>query len=359
MRDVYNFSAGPSMLPEKVLKEVQKSLLNYNGSGMSVTEMSHRAKVYEEINAEAESGLRTLMNIPDNYSVIFVQGGASMQFEAVPLNLSVNKKADYIVTGNFAEKAYTESVKFGDMKIAATSKDKNFTYIPKTKKSDFRKDIDYVHMTTNNTIFGTHFTKLPDTGDIPLVGDMSSNILGEVYDVTKFGVIYAGAQKNIGPAGVTVVIIRNDLLDKASPACPTMMKWSTQTKEHSLYNTPPCFSTFVSMLVFRDLIKMGGVPAMQKINKRKAKMLYDFIDNSGFYVNKVNKADRSIMNIPFITPSPELDDKFVKEAAKQGLLTLKGHRLVGGMRASIYNAMPVKGVKKLIEFMGQFQLANK
>ena len=359
MRDVYNFSAGPSMLPERVLKEAQKSFLNYNGSGMSVTEMSHRAKVYEEINAEAESGLRQLMNIPDNYSVIFVQGGASMQFEAVPLNISINKKADYIVTGNFAEKAYLEAGKYGDMKIAASSKDKNFTYIPKVKKSDFRKDADYVHMTTNNTIFGTHFTKIPDVGGITLVADMSSNILGEVYDVSKFGVIYAGAQKNIGPAGVTVVIVRNDLLDKANPLCPTMMKWSTQTKEHSLYNTPPCFSTFIAMLVFRDLIKLGGVPAMQKINKRKAKMLYDFIDNSGFYTNKVNRPDRSLMNVPFITPSAELDDKFVKEAAKQGLLTLKGHRLVGGMRASIYNAMPVKGVKKLIDFMGKFQMENK
>jgi len=359
MRDVFNFSAGPSMLPEKVLKEAQKSFLNYNGSGMSVTEMSHRAKVYEEINAEAESGLRKLMNIPDNYSVIFVQGGASLQFEAVPLNLAEKGKADYIVTGNFAEKAYSEACKFGDMKIAATSKDDNFMHIPKVKKSDFREGLDYVHMTTNNTIFGTRFAKLPDVGDNTLVADMSSNILGEVYDVTNFGVIYAGAQKNIGPAGVTVVIVRNDLLDKADPLCPTMMKWSTQTKEHSLYNTPPCFSTFVAMLVFRELIKNGGVPAMAKINKRKANMLYDFIDNSGFYANKVNPRDRSYMNIPFVTPKAELDDKFVKEAAKQGLVTLKGHRLVGGMRASIYNAMPVKGVKKLIEFMEKFQLENK
>ena len=359
MRDVFNFSAGPSMLPEKVLKEVQKNLLNYNGSGMSVTEMSHRGKWYEDINAEAESLLRELMNIPKNYHVIFVQGGASMQFEAVPLNLLQKGRADYIVTGNFAKKAYTESKKFGDMAEAASSEDKNFTYIPKIKKGDIRPDIDYVHLTTNNTIFGTHFTKLPDTGDVPIVGDMSSNILGEEYDVKDFGVIYAGAQKNIGPAGVTVVIVRDDLSNRARTDCPTMLKWQTQIAEKSLYNTPPCFSTFVSMLVFRHLKELGGVPAMNKINKRKAKMLYDFIDNSGFYQNRIEKKDRSIMNVPFISPTPELDDKFVKEAEKSGLVALKGHRLAGGMRASIYNAMPVKGVQKLIEFMAKFQKENK
>jgi len=359
MRDVFNFSAGPSMLPEKVLKEVQKNLLNYNGSGMSVTEMSHRSKYYEEINAEAESLLRELMNIPSNYKVIFVQGGASLQFEAVPLNLLRKGRADYIVTGNFAKKAYSEAKKFGDIVTAASSEDKCFTYIPKIRKGDFRKDIDYVHLTTNNTIFGTHFTKLPDTGDVPIVADMSSNILGEAYDVSEFGMIYAGAQKNIAPAGVTVVIVRDDLADRALPSCPTMLKWQTQIAEKSLYNTPPCFAVYVAMLVFRNLKEMGGVSAMEKINKRKAKMLYNFIDNSSFYKNFIEKKDRSIMNIPFVTPNPELDEKFVKEASKAGLLTLKGHRLAGGMRASIYNAMPVKGVQKLIEFMQKFELANK
>ncbi|MDR1094070.1 MAG: 3-phosphoserine/phosphohydroxythreonine transaminase [Clostridiales bacterium] len=359
MRDVYNFSAGPSMLPEKVLKEAQKSLLDYNGSGMSVTEMSHRSKLYEDINAEAESLLRELMNIPDDYKVIFVQGGASLQFEAVPLNLLQSGRADYVVTGNFAKKAYSEAKKFGDMAAAASSEDKCFTYIPKMKKSDFRPDIDYVHLTTNNTIFGTHITKLPDTGGVPIVADMSSNILGEEYDASRFGVIYAGAQKNIGPAGATVVIVRNDLANRARADCPTMLKWQTQIAEKSLYNTPPCFSVYVAMLVFRHLKAMGGVPAMERLNKRKAKMLYNFIDDSAFYKNLIEKKDRSIMNVPFVSPSPELDEKFVKEAAKAGLLTLKGHRLAGGMRASIYNAMPVKGVQKLIDFMAKFEKENR
>ena len=357
MRNVFNFSAGPSMLPEDVLKDVQADILNYNGSGMSVMEMSHRAKVYEEINAEAEVLLRELMNIPDNYDVIFVQGGASMQFEAIPLNLLNKGKADYIVTGNFAEKAWKEAQKFGDIACAASSKDKNFTYIPQNVK--FREGLDYVHITTNNTIFGTHYASLPDTGDIPLITDASSHILGEHIDVGKFGVIYAGAQKNIGPAGVTVVIVRKDLSDKALPACPTMLKWSTQIKEKSLYNTPPCFSTYVAMLVFRWLKKLGGVAAIQKINEQKAGMLYELIDNSSFYKNAVNPADRSIMNVPFTTPSPELDEKFISEASKAGLKTLKGHRLVGGMRASIYNAMPVEGVQKLADFMKKFAVENK
>jgi len=345
------------MLPEDVLKDVQADILNYNGSGMSVMEMSHRAKVYEEINAEAEVLLRELMNIPDNYDVIFVQGGASMQFEAIPLNLLNKGKADYIVTGNFAEKAWKEAQKFGDIACAASSKDKNFTYIPQNVK--FREGLDYVHITTNNTIFGTHYASLPDTGDIPLITDASSHILGEHIDVGKFGVIYAGAQKNIGPAGVTVVIVRKDLSDKALPACPTMLKWSTQIKEKSLYNTPPCFSTYVAMLVFRWLKKLGGVAAIQKINEQKAGMLYELIDNSSFYKNAVNPADRSIMNVPFTTPSPELDEKFISEASKAGLKTLKGHRLVGGMRASIYNAMPVEGVQKLADFMKKFAVENK
>ncbi|MDR3318294.1 MAG: 3-phosphoserine/phosphohydroxythreonine transaminase [Clostridiales bacterium] len=360
MREVFNFSAGPSMLPEEVLREVQADILSYGGSNMSVMEMSHRSKLYEEINAEAESLLRELMGISDNYDVIFVQGGASTQFEAVPLNLLKSGKADYIVTGNFAEKAYKEAQKFGDIAAAASSKDKNFTYIPKTDKNSFRNGIDYIHLTTNNTIFGSHTTmnNVPEA-DAPIVADASSNILGEVIDVNKFGVIYAGAQKNIGPAGVTVVIVRKDLQDKALPICPTMLKWSTQIKEKSLYNTPPCFSTYVAMLVFRWLKKLGGVGTIQKINELKARTLYDLIDNSSFYTNKTNPADRSIMNVPFQTPTPEFDAKFIEEAGKVGLKTLKGHRLVGGMRASIYNAVPLEGVQKLADFMKKFALQNK
>ncbi len=355
----YNFSAGPSMLPLEVLEKVQSELTDYAGTGMSVMEMSHRSKPYEAINAEAEADLRELMHIPDNYDVIFVQGGASTQFEAVPLNISVNKKADYVVTGNFSNKAYKEAKKYGDMVEAASSADKNFTYIPELDRSMFRPDADYVHICYNNTIFGTRYASVPDTGDIPLVADMSSCILSQEFDVTKFAVIYAGAQKNVGPAGVTIVIVRHDMLGKENPLCPTMLKWATQVKEHSLYNTPPAFSTYVSMLVFRHLKKLGGVGEMQKVNEYKAKMLYDYIDNSSFYTNSVVPKYRSLMNVPFVTPSPETDAEFVSEAAKEGLLSLKGHRLVGGMRASIYNAMPVDGIVKLIDFMKRFEKAHK
>lgn len=356
MREIFNFSAGPSMLPEEVLTQVAADMSNYNGSGMSVMEMSHRSPVYEAINAEAEELLRELMNIPETYSVIFVQGGATMQFEAVPLNLLNKGRADYIVTGNFADRAYKEAVKFGDIAVAASSKDKNFTYIPTDLK--FRDDIDYVHMTTNNTIFGTRFSAVPRS-QAPIVADMSSNILGEVYDVNDFGVIYAGAQKNIGPAGVTVVIVRNDLIDKALPQCPTMLKWQTQIKEKSLFNTPPCFSTYVAMLVFRWLKKLGGVKTIQKINEMKARYLYEIIDNSKFYTNKVNPADRSFMNVPFTCPTPQLDEEFLSDASKSGLKTLKGHRLVGGMRASIYNAMPMEGVYRLGELMKKFEMDHR
>ena len=355
----YNFSAGPSMLPLEVLEKVQSELTDYAGTGMSVMEMSHRSKPYEAINAEAEADLRELMHIPDNYDVIFVQGGASTQFEAVPLNISVNKKADYVVTGNFSNKAYKEAKKYGDMVEAASSADKNFTYIPELDRSMFRPDADYVHICYNNTIFGTRYASVPDTGDIPLVADMSSCILSQEFDVTKFAVIYAGAQKNVGPAGVTIVIVRHDMLGKENPLCPTMLKWATQVKEHSLYNTPPAFSTYVSMLVFRHLKNLGGVGEMQKVNEYKAKMLYDYIDNSSFYTNSVVPKYRSLMNVPFVTPSPETDAEFVSEAAKEGLLSLKGHRLVGGMRASIYNAMPVDGIVKLIDFMTRFEKAHK
>lgn len=354
---VYNFSAGPSMLPLEVLQQAQKELLNYNDTGMSVTEMSHRSKPFMAINEEANSLLRELMDIPEEYAVLFVQGGASQQFAAVPLNLMTSGKADYIVTGNFAGKAQEEGSKFGEARIVASSKDKNFTCIPDVDKIVFNDDADYVHLTSNNTIFGTRYVKFPKT-KAPLVADMSSNILSEKVNVKDFGLIYAGAQKNIAPAGVTIVIVRKDLLNKESKNCPTMLSYGIQAKNDSLYNTPPCFSIYMSMLVFRWLKKLGGVGEIQKINEYKAGLLYDFIDNSSFYVNNVVKKDRSLMNVPFVTKSAELDAKFVKEAGENGIISIKGHRLVGGMRASIYNAMPVEGVKALIEFMKKFELEN-
>ena len=355
---VYNFSAGPSMLPLEVLEEAQKELLNFNGTGMSITEMSHRSKPFMAVNDEANALLRELMNIPDDYAVLFVQGGASQQFAAVPLNLMKSGKADYIVTGNFAGKAQEEGMKYGEAKIVASSKDKNFTYIPDVDKIEFSNDADYVHLTSNNTIIGTRYTKFPTT-TAPLVADMSSNILSEEIDVSKFGLIYAGAQKNIAPAGVTIVIVKKDLLGNERKDCPTMLSYAIQAKNDSLYNTPPCFSIYTSMLVFRWLKKLGGVKEIQKINEYKANLLYDFIDNSSLYTNSVNVKDSSLMNVPFVTTSPELDAKFVKEASENGLVSIKGHRLVGGMRASIYNAMPVEGVKALIEFMKKFELENK
>jgi phosphoserine aminotransferase len=354
---VYNFSAGPSMLPLEVLKQAQEELLDFNGTGMSITEISHRAKPFEAVVNEAVSLMKELMNIPDDYEVLFVQGGASTQFEAVPLNLLVKGKADYIVTGNFSKKAYKESKKYGDMALAASSEDKNFTYIPDMDTVKFRDDIDYVHFTSNNTIFGTKFTKLPKT-DTTLVCDMSSNILSEEIDVTKFGLIYAGAQKNLAPAGVTIIIVKKDLINNPMSICPTMLKYSTQATENSLYNTPPCFSIYMAMLVLRNLKKLGGIKEVQKVNEYKAGLLYDYINNSKFYTNPVVKSDRSLMNVPFVTPTAELNDKFVKEATVNGLVSLKGHRLVGGMRASIYNAMPVEGVKALIDFMKKFEKEN-
>ncbi len=355
---VYNFSAGPSQLPLPVLEQAQKEFLDFNGTGMSITEMSHRSKPFMAVNDEANALLRKLMNIPENYSVLFVQGGATQQFAAVPLNLLKNGKADYIVTGNFAGKAYEEGTKYGDMAIAASSKESNFTYIPDMNNIKFRDNIDYVHTTYNNTIFGTRYTQLPET-NATLVTDASSCILSEDIDVSKFGLIYAGAQKNIAPAGLTIVIVRKDLLGNASPVCPIMLNYAIQDKNDSLYNTPPCFSMYMSLLVFRWLDKMGGVPVMQKINEEKAAMLYDFIDNSSFYTNKVRKCDRSLMNVPFVSPSEELDAKFISEASKNGFVSLKGHRITGGMRASIYNAMPIVGVKALIEFMKKFEMENK
>ena len=356
---VYNFSAGPSVLPVEVLEEAQRDLLDFNGTGMSITEISHRSKPFMAVNDEAQALLRELMNIPDDYAVLFVQGGASQQFAAVAMNLLNNtKKADYLITGNFATKAYEEALKYGDIGIACSSKDKNFTYIPDMKDVTIRPDVDYVHITTNNTIFGTRFTELPKT-TAPIVADMSSNILSEVMDVKDYGLIYAGAQKNIAPSGVTIVIAKRDLIQNPMDICPTLLKYKVHDKNDSLYNTPPCFSIYTALLVFRWLKKLGGVSAIQKINEEKAKILYDFIDNSNLFTNSVNVKDRSIMNVPFVTGNEELDAKFIKEASNNGLVSLKGHRLVGGMRASIYNAMPIEGVKALVEFMKKFELENK
>ena len=353
----YNFSAGPSTLPLSVLEEAQREFLDFAGTGMSVTEISHRNKAFEAVVQEGEALLRELMHIPDDYAVLFVQGGASTQFAAVPLNLMHKGKADYIVTGNFSKKAWQEGKIYGDAACVASSEDKTYTYIPDVSAIPFREDTDYVHICSNNTIFGTRYIEFPDV-KAPLVADMSSEILSREVDVSKFAVIYAGAQKNLAPAGVTIVIAKRDLIGNPLPMCPTMLKWKVQDENKSLYNTPPCFSIYMATLVLRHLKKLGGVKEINAINEYKAGLLYDFIDNSSFYTNRVEKKYRSIMNVPFVTPSPELDAQFVKEAAANGLVSLKGHRLVGGMRASIYNAMPVDGVKALIEFMKKFEREN-
>ena len=353
----YNFSAGPSTLPLSVLEEAQREFLDFAGTGMSVTEISHRNKAFEAIVLEGEALLRELMHIPDDYAVLFVQGGASTQFAAVPLNLMHKGKADYVVTGNFSKKAWQEGKIYGDAACVASSEDKTYTYIPDVSAIPFREDTDYVHICSNNTIFGTRYIEFPDV-KAPLVADMSSEILSREIDVSKFAVIYAGAQKNLAPAGVTIVIAKRDLIGNPLPMCPTMLKWKVQDENKSLYNTPPCFSIYMATLVLRHLKKLGGVKEMNAINEYKAGLLYDFIDSSSFYTNSVEKKYRSIMNVPFVTPSAELDAQFVKEAAANGLVSLKGHRLVGGMRASIYNAMPVDGVKALIEFMKKFEREN-
>lgn len=358
MSRVYNFSAGPSMLPEAVLKKAGEEILDYKGSGMSVLEMSHRSKVYISIIENAEALMRKLMNIPENYSVLFLQGGASSQFAMVPMNLmSKNKKADFVNTGNWSKKAISEAKIFGSANVIASSEDKNFTYIPEIP--GFSQDADYVHVTSNNTLEGTRFVSFPDTGAIPLVADMSSDIMSVEVDVSKFGLIYAGAQKNLGPAGLTIVIVRNDLMGKQIENTPTMMRYDTHAKEKSLYNTPPCYSIYVAGLVFQWLSDMGGIKVMEAINNEKAKILYDFLDQSSMFKNPVNKKDRSLMNIPFTAPTDDLNEKFISESEKAGLCTLRGHRLVGGMRASIYNAMPVEGVKALVEFMKKFEINNK
>ncbi len=359
MERVYNFSAGPSMLPLPVLEKVQKELVSYGTSGMSVMEMSHRSKDFEEIIQGAEKLLRELMNIPDNYKVLFLQGGGSTQFAMIPLNLFKNsKKADFVKTGQWAKKAAEEASKFGTANIVASSEDKTYSYIPVLDKSKFSPDADYFYITYNNTIYGTRYTELPDTGNVPLVTDISSNIMSEVMDVSKFGLLFAGAQKNVGPAGVTIVIIREDLIGEPMEKTPTMLTYATHSKANSLYNTPPCFSIYVAKLVFEWIKEMGGVAGIQKINEEKAGILYDFLDASRLFKGTVVPKDRSLMNVPFVTDSDEINAKFIKEATANGFVNLKGHRTVGGMRASIYNAMPIEGVQKLVDFMKKFESEN-
>ncbi len=358
MSRVYNFSAGPSMLPLEVLETAQKEMLDYNGSGQSVMEMSHRSPVYDAIIKQTEADFRTLMSIPDNYKVLFLQGGASTQFAAVPLNLMKNGKADYIVSGQFSGKAFKEAKKYGDVKCIATSEDKTFSYVPEITPDMVREDADYVHICYNNTIFGTKYADIPDVGDKVLVADMSSCITSEPVDVTKFGVIYAGAQKNMAPAGLTIVIIREDLLGNAREDIPTMLDYKTMADNDSMYNTPPCYAIYMAGLVYKWALKNGGLEAMKEKNVKKANMLYDFLDSSKLFKATAEKKNRSLMNVCFVTGDADLDKKFCSEAAAAGFVNLKGHRSVGGMRASIYNAMPVEGVEKLVEFMKEFEANN-
>lgn len=355
MNKNYTFSAGPSMIPAAVLSEAAKGLCNYNNSGFSVMEISHRSPDFEKILSDAESDLRVLLGIPDNYKILFLQGGATTQFSAVPLNLlSDNRKADYVVTGLFSKKAYIEAQKYGDIRLVASSADKNFTYIPKLSRDDFRPDADYVHICFNNTIYGTKWGYIPDTGDIPLVADMSSCILSEPVDVSKFGLIYAGAQKNMGPSGVTVVIVRDDLIGHMRGDAPTIFDYKLMADNDSMYNTPPCWSIYMAGLVYKWVISMGGVSAMSELNHKKAKLMYDYLDSQDYYINNVQPDARSIMNVTFVTGDPEIDKAFVKESSDAGFKSLKGHRSVGGMRASIYNAMPYEAVEGLVEFMDLF-----
>ncbi|MDH5602382.1 MAG: 3-phosphoserine/phosphohydroxythreonine transaminase [Cyclobacteriaceae bacterium] len=359
MSRAYNFSAGPATLPLEVLEKAQAELVDYKGCGMSVMEMSHRSKEFIGITESAEKNLRLLMHIPDNYKVLFLQGGASTQFAMVPLNLmSKSKSADYINTGAWSKKAISEAKRYGTVKVVASSEDTTFNYIPEISTDLFSPDADYIHITTNNTIYGTCYPDIPSTGNIPLVADMSSDILSREYDVSKFGLIYAGAQKNIGPAGVTIAIIREDLVGKAMDITPTMLNYQTHVEGESMYNTPPCFAIYMAGLVFEYLLENGGVPAMEKKNREKAAILYDFLDHSSMFKATVESRSRSIMNIPFVTGDEELDGLFIKEATARNLKTLKGHRSVGGMRASIYNAMPREGIEALVDFMKEFEQKN-
>ena len=359
MARVYNFSAGPSMLPEQVLKTAQAEMLDYHGSGQSVMEMSHRSKWFEEIIQNTEASLRRLMQIPDNYKIGFFQGGATQQFAMVPLNFMTTGKADYIVTGNFSNLAAKEAAKFGEVKIVASSKDKNFTYIPDVKAIPYSADASYIHICQNNTIFGTQYVELPQVEGVPLVADMSSMILSKPVDVSQYGCIYFGVQKNVAPAGMAIAIIREDLLGHAADTVPTMMNYTTLIGKDSMYNTPPCWCIYMTGLVVDYLEhEVGGLAAMQKINEAKAKVLYDYLDSQDFYTNPVEHRYRSTMNVTFTSPDADTDKKFCAEAAAAGFVNLKGHRLVGGMRASIYNAMPAEGVDKLVAFMEDFRKAN-
>ena len=360
MSRVYNFAAGPAVLPEEVLKEAADEMLDYNGTGMSVMEMSHRSKDFEVIIQDAERNLRELMNIPNNYKVLFLQGGASMQFAMVPMNLMKNRVADYIITGQWAKKAATEAEKFGKVNVLATSADKTFSYIPDMSKIKVSNDADYVYICHNNTIYGTTYHTLPDTKEKILVADMSSDILSQPIDVTQYGLIFAGVQKNIGPAGTVIVIIREDLItDDVLNGTPTMLKYKIHSDNNSLYNTPPAYGIYICGKVFKHLKKLGGLEVMKVRNEEKAKILYDYLDSSKLFNGTVVKEDRSLMNVPFITGNKELDDKFIKEAKKVGIENIRGHRTVGGMRASIYNAMPIECVKYLVEFMKKFEEENK
>ena len=356
---VYNFSAGPAVLPVEVLESARDDMLNYHNSGMSVMEMSHRSKTYDEIIKTAEQDLRELMNIPDNYKVLFLQGGAHLQFSMVPINLLKNGVADYIVTGQWAKKAYVEAQKYGKINKIATSEDKTFSYIPDCSDLDISPDADYVYICENNTIYGTKFHTLPNTKGKILVSDMSSCFLSEPVDVTKYGLIFAGVQKNVGPAGVQIVIIREDLLNDNLPKwCPAMLSYKIHADNDSLYNTPPAYGIYICGLVFKWLKKLGGLEKMKEINEKKAKILYDFLDKSKLFKGTVEKNSRSLMNVPFVTGNDEMDKKFIEEAKNNGFVQLKGHRTVGGMRASIYNAMPIEGVVKLVEFMEKFEKEN-
>ena len=359
MGRVYNFSAGPAVLPEEVLREAADEMLDYKGTGMSVMEMSHRSAAFKGIIEEAEADLRELMNIPDNYHVLFLQGGATQQFAAIPMNLMLTGKADYIVSGSWSKKAYKEAKIFGDARLVASSEDENFSYIPNVDELEFDPEADYVYICENETIYGTHYHKLPDTGDVPLVSDVSSCFLSEPIDVSKYGLVYGGVQKNIGPAGVVIVIVRDDLVkEEWLPNTPTIMRYKTQVDADSMSNTPPCYGIYICGKVFKWLKAQGGLEAMKKRNEEKAAILYDYLDSTDFYTATARKEDRSIMNVPFITGDADLYAEFVACAKKFGIENIKGHRTVGGMRASIYNAMPIECVKALVEYMKEFEKAH-
>lgn len=359
MGRVFNFSAGPAVLPEEVLREAAEEMLDYQGSGMSVMEMSHRSAAFKGIIETAEADLRELMNIPDNYRVLFLQGGATQQFAAIPMNLMLSGKADYIVSGSWSKKAYKEAQIFGDARLVASSEDENFSYIPNVDDLEFDPEADYVYICENETIYGTHYHKLPDTGDVPLVSDVSSCFLSEPVDVSKYGLIYGGVQKNIGPAGVVIVIVRDDLVKEEWLAnTPSIMRYKTQVDADSMSNTPPCYGIYICGKVFKWLKAQGGLEAMKKRNEEKAALLYDYLDSTDFYTATARKEDRSIMNVPFVTGDADLDAEFVAGAKKVGIENIKGHRSVGGMRASIYNAMPIEGVQALVDYMKEFEKAH-